>query len=149
MNLVLDSEPLRLLLDGLTSPAPLRGSDRLRWNTLRQLAAEVARTGGAVVAPELALLELSRRPAAVAQLQARLRTRAVEELITIAPATRPVIYRAGLLLGGIGKSSASVVDAVVVATAYTLIGTATIATVDPGDLGLLASLAPGVTVQAL
>lgn len=74
MNLVLDSEPLRLLLDGLTSPAPLRGSDRLRWNTLRQLAAEVARTGGAVVAPELALLELSRRPAAVAQLQAGLRT---------------------------------------------------------------------------
>lgn len=149
MNLVLDSEPLRLLLDGLTSPAPLRGSDRLRWNTLRQLAAEVARTGGAVVAPELALLELSRRPAAVAQLQARLRTRAVEELITIVPATRPVIYRAGLLLGGIGKSSASVVDAIVVATAYTLIGTATVVTVDPGDLGLLASLAPGVTVQAL
>lgn len=149
MNLVLDSEPLRLLLEGLTSTTPLRGSDRLRWITLRQLTAEVARTDGVVIAPELVLLELSRRPAAVAQLQARLRTRDVRDVLSIVAATRAVIYRTGLLLGGIGKSSASVVDAIVVATAHTLLGNATVATIDPGDLGLLASLAPGVTVQAL
>jgi hypothetical protein len=66
----------------------------------------------------------------------------------IVPATRPVISRAGLLLGGVGKSSASVVDAIVVVTAHTLLNPAKVVTVDPGDLGLLASLTPGITVQA-
>ena len=81
--------------------------------------------------------------------KAQLATRRVTDLLTIVPATRPVIYRAGLFLGGIGKTTASVIDAIVVAIAHHHLNPATVVTVDPGDLGLLASLTPGITIRAL
>ncbi len=132
---------LMLLLDAEAISAVAHGPAGRR-DRVRALIAEMRRRELPVGTVAAVLAEVVRGHPRDAGVFAGLRRERVE----VHPVDTRAGVRAGQLLGAARADSEHAVDAFVVAVAD-LLGGAVIATVDPGDLELLASYANGVTVE--
>lgn len=134
--LILDAEAIH----ALANPAA-RGALTLRARAIARIAHE---RGAFLRVPAAVLAEVCRggqRDAAVNQLLGR-------EAVQVEPLTRAIAQRAGALLAKARMSSASAVDAFVVATALEY-EAATIATGDPKDLSRLSAPYRQISVMRL
>lgn len=132
-----------LLLDSEAISSVAHGPDGRR-DRVRALVMEMRARDLPVATVAAVLAEVVRGRPADAGVLAGLRRERVE----VHPVDSRVGVRAGQLLGGVRAGSELAVDAFLVADAD-LRGGAVIATVDPGDLGRLASAADRVRIADL